>query len=61
LKFQFMDVFCLMLNSLFCVLKLFYSCQVSKSAAEARIRRGQLDDRKLFIFEVEVVPVDVVL
>jgi hypothetical protein len=34
-------------------------CHVSKGAADARIRRGQLDDRKLFIFEVEVVPVDV--
>jgi hypothetical protein len=32
---------------------------VIKGAADAMMRRGQLDDRKLFIFEVEVVPVDV--
>jgi len=28
---------------------------VIKGAADAMMRRGQLDDRKLFIFEVEVV------
>jgi hypothetical protein len=35
-----------MFNSLFGILKLFHSCHVSKGAADARIRRGQLDDRK---------------
>ena len=48
-----------MFDSLFCILKLLDSCHVSKGAADARMRRGQLDDRKLFMFQVEVVPVDV--
>ena len=49
-----------MFNSLLCFLKLCYSGYVCEGASDARIRRGQgIYDRKLLMFEVEVVSVDV--